>query len=659
LVLCTLGKSQRIVLAKTFRKAPKFPKIQREINMNRQSARRYGFGSFRLDVNEHMLSRNGRPVPLSPKIFEVLRVLVENHGRLVEKDKLLKEVWPDSFVEESNLNHSVSILRKVLGDNHSEKKYIETVPKRGYRFVAPVTINIDVSPPVEGVEAGSDWLAPHGILHANRRQIFRGLRWAGLIFGMAGLLAIALSLHLHRAATAGPGFDSVAVLPFTNTTGDPDAEYLSDGIAEAVINDLSRIPTLRVIARTTAFTYKGKGVDPRKIGRALNVRAVLTGKLARHLDALVLQVDLIDVAAGTQLWGERYAHASEDLFAVQNEIGLHILDTLKVRLNGEERKRLANRYTENVEAHQLYLKGRYHSSKMTREGTEKAFDQFFRALRLDPTYALAYAGLAELYIIAPDWYLPSPEAGVKAKEAALKALAMDETLGEAHGALAFVLANHERDWSTAEREFKRALELSPGSVLVHCYYGEMLGMTGRAEESIREQKRAQELDPLSAYVSTKLGMAFYWARRYDDAIEQFRQAIDLDPTFWQGHTRLAMAYEQKAMYDEAVAEYRAAASLKEFRDGPAWLGRGLAVSGKMTEARKLLDNIMHSRTVGPWGLAVLYGGLGEKDRAFEWLTKAFDDHFVLIGSLKVEPLFDSLRADPRFEKLLQGMSLAR
>ena len=255
--------------------------------MNRQSARRYDFGSFRLDVKEHMLSRNGRDVPLSPKIFEVLRLLVENHGRLVEKDELLKEVWPNSFVEESNLNHSISILRKVLGDNHPEKKYIETVPKRGYRFVAPVTINIDVSPPAEEVGVGSDWLAPHGILHANRRQVFRGLRWAGLIFGTAGLLTIALSLHLHRAATSGPGFDSVAVLPFTNNTGDPEAEYLSDAIAEAVINDLSRIPTLRVIARTTAFTYKGKAVDPRKIGRALNVRTVLSGKLARDRKSVV------------------------------------------------------------------------------------------------------------------------------------------------------------------------------------------------------------------------------------------------------------------------------------------------------------------------------------------------------------------------------------
>ena len=486
----------------------------------------------------------------------------------------------------------------------------------------------------------------------------RRLVLAAIAAAVLAAVSVGVSSLVRRDQAPETAIDSIAVLPFVNANTDPDAQYLSDGISESLINSLSLLPKLRVTARTTAFRYKGTTEDPRKIGRDLNVRAVLTGRLVQRGDTLNVQIDLMDVAAGTQLWGDQYTRKLTDIFAVQDDVARRIAETLRLKLSGEEQQRLTKRYTENIDAYQLYLKGRYYALKYTIDGTNRGIESFQQAIQLDSAYALAYAGLAEAYMAASGWYLTAREAGPRAKEAALKALKWDGSLSEAHSALALVAAAYEWDWSTAEREFKRGIELNPGSASAADYYGSwFLAMIGRADESIAELKRAQQLDPLSPLINADLGNAFYYARRYDEAIEQARKAIDLDPNFWLAHINLGAAYMQKAMYPEAIAEFQKTVAAPGFPDGLVFVAYGLALSGRSAEARKVLGTLQGSNQPTSFAMAVLYTGLGDKDQAFAWLQRARDERFIVLAAIKVDPIFDSLRSDPRFADLLRSMGL--
>jgi eukaryotic-like serine/threonine-protein kinase len=467
----------------------------------------------------------------------------------------------------------------------------------------------------------------------------------------------------YRFAGRRETIDSVAVLPFVNASADPNTEYLSDGITESLINNLTQLRGLRVMARSTVFRFKGKDADPQKIGRDLQVRAVLTGRLLQRGDTLIVRTELLDVEKGSQLWGAQYNRKLADVLAVQDDIAREISQNLRLHLTGDEEKRLAKSYTANPEAYQDYLKGRYWWNRRTEGGLNKGIDYFQQAIAKDPTYALAYAGLADCYIVLPSYAnVPPKDAFPKAKEAALKALQLDETLAEAHTSLAYVKTQYDWDWSGGEREFQRAIELNPAYATAHQWYGLTLCQMGRLEEGITEEKRALELDPLSLVINRELGRAFYLARQYDQAIEQLRRTLEMDPNFVLAHASLGWAYVQKSMNKEGIAECEKELAISP---GNPWalsgLGYAYAVTGRRAEAQKVLDKLSElskQRYVPARFMAMIYGGLGEKDKAFELLEKSYEDRSLEIGAgIKLDPVYDPLRSDPRFQDLLRRMNL--
>ena len=455
--------------------------------------------------------------------------------------------------------------------------------------------------------------------------------------------------------------DSLAVLPLMNTSNDPESEYLSDGITESIINTLSQIPKLRVMARSTVFRYKGREVDPLAVGSALNVRAILTGRVLQMRQTLIIKVELVDVADGSQLWGEQYERESGDILAIQREISREITANLRLKLSGEQKKRLEKQPTENANAYQLYLKGRYCWNKRTEQGLEKGIEFFSQAIEADPLFALAYVGLADSYNMLAAYNLSQPRAVLsRAKAAAERALEIDSELAEAHTSLAKVSADYDWDWPAAEREFKRALELNPNYATAHHWYALHLMAMGTFEEAAAELKRAQQLDPLSLSINASAGLPFYWSRRYDEAIEQFRRTLELDLGFPLAHVLLGQAYAQKGMYDEAIAELSRASELDPTPRARAILAYTLAVAGRKDEAARILselEELANQKYVSPYFKALIYTALGEQDRAFEWLEKAYEERSEWLVWLKVDPKLDSLRSAPRFTALVQRVGL--
>jgi eukaryotic-like serine/threonine-protein kinase len=448
--------------------------------------------------------------------------------------------------------------------------------------------------------------------------------------------------------------NSLAVLPFANANSDPNSDYLSDGITESIINILSQLPKLRVVPRSTVFRYKGREIDLPTVGRDLNVRAVLTGRVVHRGDTLNIQTELIDVINESQFWGQQYNRKLSDIFAVQEEIARDISEKLLLKLTGEEQKRLTKRYTESTDAYHLYLKGRYHWNKRTTEGLKRGIEYFERAIEEDPSYALAYAGLADTYALLNRYRVLMPrESFPKARAAAMRALEIDDSLAEAHGSLGLVKLHYEWDWNGAERHFRRAIELNPNYATAHQWYGGYWLAMGDFEKAIVELKRAQEIDPLSLIINADLGLPYHFARRYDLAIEQYRKVLEMDPNFYPARLYLGWAYEQKGEFQEAITEFERVSKLE---DSPtASLGHAYAMAAKRDEALKLLEVLKEyskRHYVSPYGIAMIYTGLGELDQAFEWLRIACDERAGLIVWLKVDPRIDCLRSDPRFAELL-------
>ena len=483
-----------------------------------------------------------------------------------------------------------------------------------------------------------------------------------LVLAVACVFMLAAAVGLYVFNARSKAIDSLAVLPFVNVGGDPNAEYLSDGITENLINSLSQLPKLRVVPRSMVFAYKGQ-MDPRKVGRDLNVRAVLMGRVVQRGDGLNIQTELVDVTQVSQLWGEQYNRRMSDIIAIQEEISKAVSRKLHLRTSEEERRRLTKRYTENPEAHQFYLKGRYLWNRRTAQTLQRAAEYFQRAIEKDPDYALAWAGLADCYNVYSFYGVRSPkESMAKAREAANKALEIDDTLAEAHSSAAYAKRQDDWDWAGAEREFKRSIELSPNYATAHHWYGTTLWSMGRMEEAMGEIKRAQECDPLSLIINADVGRAFFWARRYDQAIEQLRKTLDeSDTNFAAAHWYLGMAYEQKTMYEEAIAEYRKWSGLSGGDSAPIGaLGHAYAVSAKRGEAQKALmrlEDLSKGRYVSPYDVALIYIGLGEKDQTLDWLEKAYEDHSAWLIWIKVDPRFDSIRNHPRYGDLLRRMGL--
>ena len=455
-----------------------------------------------------------------------------------------------------------------------------------------------------------------------------------------------------------PEISSIAILPFVNVNANADTEYLSDGIADSLINSLSQTSKLRVIARSSVFSYKGKEVDPQTIARELNVEGIVTGRITQRGDNLSISVELTDARDKSHVWGEQYNRPVSDLLAVQEEISREISNQLRLNLTGEELKRLGKRYTENTEAYQLYLKGRYFADQYSEDGFKKAVDQFHLAIQKDSKYALAYAGLAETYWVASAQFLQPREAMPKAREAALEALKIDDTLAEAHTSLAAVQAFYDYDIVSSEREFKRALELNPGSASAHQWYAWYLFVLKRPEEALREIRRAQELDPLSLLINGEVGMAYYFARQYDRAIEEDKKAVEMDPNNSFARIGLTRSYIQIRKYEEAIAT----ASKPEPDDSYllASLGEAYARSGKTAEAQKVIDKLNEltkQRYVPPYAVAWIYVGLGQKQQALDWLEKSYANREDTMIWLNSDPSLDDLRSEPRFQDLVRRVGL--
>jgi serine/threonine protein kinase/Flp pilus assembly protein TadD len=484
-----------------------------------------------------------------------------------------------------------------------------------------------------------------------------GVRARYWIAAIAVLFVLAAAAYwLKRRPEA---INSLAVVPFVNASANADAEYLSDGISESLINSLSQIPKLRVTARSVVFRHKGKDVDPQKLGRDLNVRAVLTGRVQQRGDTLIIQAELTDVAEGTQLWGQHYDRKMTDVLAVQDEIAKEISDKLRLKLTGEEQERLTRRYTENAEAYQAYLRGRFYAYKYSRDGLNKAIEQFGRATELEPNYALAYAGLAEAYLTGLGSGLSPREGLPKAKEAALRAISIDERLPEARVSLALVHFYAEWDWAGSQREVKRALEINPNLSQAHDWYGFTSALLGRFPEAIQELKKTIQLEPLSPAFNTDLADVYRLARQFDRAIELHRAALEIDPNFAIGHMLLGATYAMKGDFAAAIPEYQKARALNDYPQILSFLGHSYAALGKKAEAQSILKDLTGFSRTGQYvsgsDFAIVYIGLGDKDRAFEYLEKAFAERDFIMTFLKVDPIFDPLRSDPRFQDLLRRM----
>jgi serine/threonine protein kinase/Tfp pilus assembly protein PilF len=477
--------------------------------------------------------------------------------------------------------------------------------------------------------------------------------------GLRGSLASPRSIQRIKGSSGD--VYSLAILPFTNASNDPNTEYLSDGITESLINSFAQLPHLRVIARTTAFRYKGSDLDPQRAGRELNVEAVLTGKVTQQRNMLVVQADLMKVADGSELWGERYSRNISDIFDVQKYIASAIADKLRLKLTGDEHRLLGKRHTENRAAYHLYLKGRYHWNKITEEGLKKAIEYFRQAVEEDPCYALAYCGLADCYSVLGVNYLSPKDSFPKARFSALRALELDETLSEAHVSLGAEKMLYEWDWQGAERELKQALDLNAGYATVHQAYAYLLQATENAESAIAELETAQELDPLSPVIISDLGWAYIFARRYDQALAQAVKALEIDPNFAIAHLVVGLAYEHKGLHKKAVPAVAKASRLSP--ESPrllAWLGYVYARAGKAAMAQQVLDKLKRQsrqRHIDSYNIAIILTGLGKDEEAFESLERACEERSAQLIWLRLEPVFDRLRLDPRFEDLLRSIGL--
>lgn len=607
----------------------------------------YKFGRFRLKIAERLLLREGETVPLTPKVFDILVTLVENAGDVVTKDDLMKRVWPNTFVEEGNLTQNISLLRKALGESPGGAQFIETVPRRGYRFVSETTETW-----------GDDFKAPEPsqipVVSSPHRQHARRTPLYALLAGVVVVSIIGL-VYFTGWGKAGndSSIQSIAVLPFVDESGNPDAEYINDKIAESLINSLSKLPQLRVVPRSVIEGYKGKEIDPRKVGQELNVRAVVTGRMRRHGDIISIQADLIDLENVAQLWGQHYDRKLSDVLLVQDDISRDIFENLRLKLNVEEKKQL--------EAYRLYLKGRNAWNKRTGDALQEAVEFFNQAIAIDPNYGAAYAGLADCYNMLVVYGRLKPKEGFpKAKAAAEKALEIDESLAEAHSSMAFIKFRWDWDRSAAEREFQTAIRLKPGYASAHQWYSSYLIAVERIDEAIAEAKRTEELEPLSFVASSHLGWIYYLAGQNDKAIEQCRKILELDPSSFPARRYLGLAYEAKGMYAEAIAEFQTGVKLSGSPLMLALLGHAYAASGKTAEAKQVLKDLQElqgQRYVSPYTVAAIHVGLGDQEEAFKWLELAVEERDIWLMNLKVDPVFAKFRSNRRFTDLLARIRL--
>jgi len=570
----------------------------------------YEFRQYRLDARARLLFRNGQRVVLTPKAVDLLIALVEAQGQPVGKQELLQKVWPDTVVEEGSLTSHISLLRKVLGTGTDGQQFIETIPRRGYRFIEACA---QIAPPA--VAAGAERLM-------------------------------------------------LVVLPFENLSGGRRHDYFSEGLTEEMISQLARLSPehLGVIARTSAMQYKSTSKTARQIGRELGVSHLLEGSVRRAGDRVRITAQLIRVSDATHLWAEGYERGLHDILALQAEVARAIAREIRIKLTVGAERRLDRVAALDPDAHEAYLRGRHLWNRRTEDGMRKSIAQYEEAIGRYPDYAMAYAGVADSYVmLACRGMVSAKETFRKAKAAARKALDLDSELGEAHGSLAHVRL-HDWDWEGLERDFQRAIDLHPALSIVYYWYGEFLMSMGRPAEAIAMTRRAQQADPLSPVLGASLGMILYLARQYDEAVKVLRRAHEIDPDHFLPHLRLGLVRLQQTRYAEAIRELKTAARLANHStETLAALGTAYAMAGMRGAAHKIVDRLQASQAehyVLPYNIVKIYAACCDKERALEWLERAYQEGNPDLIELNSEPLLDSLRGEPKFSELMRRIGFS-
>jgi len=651
------------------------------------SANSLRFGVFEFDLRSRELRKHGVRIKLQEQPCQILAILLEHRGDMVTREELQHRLWPsDTFVDfDHSLNTAVMRLREALSDSSENSRFVETLPRRGYRFVAPVeersiaatettlaqTGEVGASQSADSkVDSPSRALLP--VLPAIAAKPEKHVQRTTLVTVTLSVLAIVLAgafafRYLKRpslASTPSSQLTSLVVLPFENLSADKDQQYFTDGMTDELIAHLAKIRSLRVISRTSSMEYKDTHKPLSQIARDLNVDAVVEGTVLRSGNQVRITAELVQVATDRHLWAETYESELGDVLGLQSRVASAIVNEIRVNLTPEEQQRLASTRTVTGESYENYLKGRYYWNKRSEEGLTKAIEYFQLAIEKDPNNALAYAGLADCYSIigsAIVGTVPSQDVAPKAKAAAVKALQLDDTLAEAQTSLATVRFNYDWDWAGAASGFQRSIELNPSYATAYQRYSLYLMAMGRTNESLAQMTRARELDPLSISMNFSLGWRLYMARKYDQAIEQLQNTLEMDPNFALPRMVLGQAYEQKNAYPQALSELQKAVGISH--DSPQMLGalgHAYGASGNRSEAEKVLVKLMEQskkQYVSPFYVAIVYVGLAENDKAVDWLERAYGDRSNAIVFSKVDPQLDSLRSSPRFQALLHRLAL--
>jgi TolB-like protein/DNA-binding winged helix-turn-helix (wHTH) protein/Tfp pilus assembly protein PilF len=637
------------------------------------------FGTYEVSFQSGEVRKAGLRIRVQQQPMKLLEILLEHPGEVVTREELRSRVWPnESFGDfDQALNIAIGKLRSAFEDSAENPRFIETLPKRGYRFIADVSVLDANSRPkrpesvagaLSGAQEKEKKTDPGQKLQGTGLALAPKLRLGltGRVIGALALVIISLSMlsvWLFRSRGSAPaGIRSLAVLPLENLSGDASQNYFADGMTDELITDLAQISALKVISRTSVMVYKGARKPLPQIARELNVDAVVEGTVLRSGDQVRITAQLIEAATDKHLWSQSYEGELRDTLALQNRVASAIADQIRINLTPREQAALKSAKAVNPEAYQSYLKGRYFWNKRTAEGLKAALAYFKQAIEEDPNYARAYSGLADTYALLGDWQyavMTSKEAFPHAKAAAIHALELDNTLGEAHNSLAFVLDGFDWDLDAGGKEFQRAIELNPGYATAHHWYAWHLSLLGRFDEALVEMRKAENLDPLSLIINADLAELLSLAHSYDESIRQSRKTIEMDPNFALAHNQLAQAYLQKHMYAEAVAELKKAVQLSG--DSPtcmANLARAYVASGKRSEAVKLLGLLKKRSSTGYSNaseIAMIYASMGDNDQAMNWLEKGFEERFN--PGVLLRPGFDPLRSDRRFQNLLHRVGL--
>ena len=618
----------------------------------------YAFGDFRLDSGKRLLfDGSGEVVPLMPKAFDTLLYLIQNSGRIIEKDEILSSVWADTVVEENNLTQNISVLRRIFGEKPGEHRYIVTVPGRGYKFVAAVgDLPEDDQSEIEGLkfEKNED-VTPHSetpTSKSNGQTTTRIWPAAVLISLIVGLAFLGFLLLKEKQTALMVPIKSVAVLPFKPLAAESRNEALELGMADNLISRLSGSGEISVRPLNAVLRYNSLDQDPLAAAASLRADAVLDGSIQTSGDRIRVSARLIRASDGKQLWADQFDEKFTDIFSVQDSISQKVAAALQVRLG------LKKRFTENVEAYEYYANGQYHRLKLTKPDIEKALGYFQKAIDVDPAYALAYVGLAETYYpMALTLEMPSDGPMMKAKAAAERAIELDPDLADGYAAIGLINFWYEWDWKTAERNFQRAAVLAPNRA--HWGYAHLLSNMGRHEEALAQIKTAREIDPVNVIIGSIEGQALFFAGKNDEALDRLRKTIELYPNFWLAHLFISRAYSEKGMHSEAIASAEKAFELSRSSQANAYRGYVLAKSGRIADTERILSEMKKdsdTRYVPAYTMAEVYNALGDTGKALEYLEKGIAEKDVRMVFVKIDPMWNNLRTNPRFVKIIELMN---